>query len=657
MNTTRQTFITSLIFAATFTTPAAAEKLSSEQQARLDSIEKAWEIELNQVVVTGTRTPKLLKDTPILTRIITEADIKRTDASTISDMLQTELPGIEFSYSMNQQVNLNMQGFGGNSVLFLVDGERMAGETLDNIDYNRLDLNNTGRVEIVKGGASALYGSNAVGGVVNIISRESKEPWHLNLSARYGSHNEQRYGAVASFNARRVTSATTVRYSSIDSYGMKVTEANKDENAYSRFYGGYNVNLRERLTWNPIDSLRLTARAGYYFRQRNSAVTTSDRYRDFSAGLKSEYRFGHANDLELAYAFDQYDKSDYLRPLKRDVRKYRNVQNSLRAIYNHVILGRHTLTVGADMMRDYLQSYQFTNNGHKSQLTLDGFAQIDLSLARGWNLVAGGRYDYFSDASMKHFSGRLSTMYRVGNCSLRASYAGGFRAPTLKEMYMDFDMAGIFMIYGNANLQPETSHNFQISADYTHRLLNVTLGGFCNLVDNRITTAWNDELKGQVYTNIGRVDIAGVEANVAWRSSLGLGARAAYVYTYEHVHHGEPYAASTRPHTATLRLDYTHNWKNYGITAAINGRYLSPVNVDEFTSISDYSQTQRVHYPGYTMWRLTLTNSIWRGIDLTVTIDNLFNYVPKVYNSNSPSTDGTTFALGVSVDVERFFKK
>ena len=77
---------------------------------------------------------KLLKDAPIVTRVISELDIKRMDATNIGDLLQTELPGIEFSYSMNQQKSLNMSGFGGNSVLFLVDGERLAGETLDNVE-------------------------------------------------------------------------------------------------------------------------------------------------------------------------------------------------------------------------------------------------------------------------------------------------------------------------------------------------------------------------------------------------------------------------------------------------------------------------------------------------------------------------------------------
>ena len=77
---------------------------------------------------------------------------------------------------MNQETSLNMNGFGGNAVLFLVDGERLAGETMDNVDYSRLNLDNVGRIEIVKGAASALYGANAVAGVINIISRENSEP-------------------------------------------------------------------------------------------------------------------------------------------------------------------------------------------------------------------------------------------------------------------------------------------------------------------------------------------------------------------------------------------------------------------------------------------------------------------------------------------------
>ena len=100
---------------------------------------------LDEVVVTATRTPKALKEVPVVTRLISTEEIERSDASNIHDLLAEELPGLEFGYAMTQETTLNLSGFGGNAVLFLVDGERLAGETMDNIDYNRLDLDNVGQ--------------------------------------------------------------------------------------------------------------------------------------------------------------------------------------------------------------------------------------------------------------------------------------------------------------------------------------------------------------------------------------------------------------------------------------------------------------------------------------------------------------------------------
>lgn len=175
-------------------------------------------------------------------------------------------------------------------------------------------------------------------------------------------------------------------------------------------------------------------------------------------------------------------------------------------------------------------------------------------------------------------------------------------------------------------------------------LLNITVGGFCNLVDNRITTAWSQALNGQLYTNIGRVNIAGIDANLSWRHPCGAGTRVSYMFTHEHVRHGEPYTSSTRPHTATVRLDYSRSWKNYALSVALNGRVLSAVTVDEYTSLTDYSETTPVRYPAYTMWRLNMTHTFLDAIDVTLAVDNLFNYVPKYYYNNSPTTNGTTLS-------------
>lgn len=190
-------------------------KIVVGKTGKMDFILKEDALSLETVVMTGTRTPKLLKDVPIVTRVITADEIKKVDATHIGDLLQAELPGIEFSYSMDQQVSLNMQGFGGNAILFLVDGERLAGETLDNVDYNRLNMDNVERIEIVKGAASSLYGSNAVGGMVNIISKTSTEPWAVNINGRYGAYNDQRYGGTIGFNAGKFNSVTNIQHTQV----------------------------------------------------------------------------------------------------------------------------------------------------------------------------------------------------------------------------------------------------------------------------------------------------------------------------------------------------------------------------------------------------------------------------------------------------------
>jgi len=626
------------------------QKTKPNQQDKIDFHLKEKEVNLDMVVITATRTPKLLKNTPILTKVITESEIKKVDATNIGDLLQSELPGIEFSYSMNQQVSLNMQGFGGNSVLFLIDGERVAGETLDNVDYSRLNLDNVERIEIIKGAASSLYGSNAVGGVVNIISKTTTEPWTANINTRFASHDEQRHGGSVSFNAGKLNSMTNVQHTSEGGYKMK------NDGAYSEVFGNRTWNIKERLQYTVNDQFKLVGRAGYFFRERDSQATTKDRYRGFNGGAKGNYTFDKKNDLELAYSFDQYDKSDYLVATKNDVRDYSNVQHSVRTLYNHSFDDKNILTVGGDYMRDFLKSYQFKDNGSYRQYVADVFAQFDWTPVDRFNIITGLRYDYFSENDINRVSPKVGLMYRMGNCALRGSYSAGFRAPTLKEMYMDFDMASVFMIYGNPDLKSETSHNFSLSTEYTNSYYNFSLTGYYNLVDNRITTAWNQELKGMLYTNIDNIKIAGLDANASMKLPCGVGARLSYTYTHENIKKGEPLTSQTRPHTATARVEYGKDWKNYGFNIALNGRLLSKVTTNEYTSLTSYEEFEEVSYPGYMIWKLSLIQNIWKGIDVTLGVDNLFNYVPSYYYSNSPYTTGTTFSAGVSLDIHRLFK-
>lgn len=605
---------------------------------------------LNTFVVTGTRTPKLLKDVPIVTRVITNHDIEKVDATDIEDVLQSELPGLEFTYSMNQQVSLNMQGFGGNSVLFLVDGERMAGETLDNVDYSRLNMQDVERIEIVKGAASSLYGSNAVGGVVNIISKTNREPWSLNLRSRFGAFNEQIYGALFGFNKGRLNATTSVQYTSIDSINLK------NEGVYNKIYGNKTWNIKERMIFRVNDDLKFTARAGYFFRERNSSEIIKERYRDFNGGLKGDYDICDDGTLEVSYSFDQYDKSDYHLINDKDIRDYSNVQNVFRTVYSHTFYGRNILTVGADYMNDYLMSYQFENGGNKRQNTIDAFAQFDWKINERLNIISALRADYYSESESNQLSPKIGLMYKFFDCSLRALYSRGFRSPTLKEMYMTFDMANIFMIYGNPELESETSHNFSLSAEYPAGHYNLIFTAFQNLMDNRITTVWNQALNGMVYANMSPMSVCGLEANISVNCEFGLSASLSYAYTYEKMIDGTPLMTMTRPHAATVRVEYGKEWKKYEFSCILSGRLLSELTTEEYVSMTSYEQTVKQTYPAYMIWKLTLLQRIYKGANLTMSIDNLFNYIPDYYYSNSPSTVGATFSLGISIDVDKFFK-
>lgn len=612
-------------------------------------------VTLDQVVVTGTRTPKTLMDVPIVTKVISDMEIVRSDASNIQDLLQTELPGIEFSFSMDQQVSVNMQGFGGSSVLFLVDGERIAGETLDNVDYNRLNLDNVERIEIVRGAASSLYGSNAVGGVVNIITKEAEEPWSVNLKARYGAHNNQRYDGSIGFKAGKVSNVLNAQLTTIDTYDVGGT------GDFNTVYGNRTMTIKDRLVYKPIEDLKITARIGYYERERDADVLVKDHYRDINGGLRGNYKIGEEGDVELSYSYDEYNKSDFMADTRKDVLNYSNVQHNLRALFNYTFGQVGTLTVGGDFMNDYLLSYQFEDGGSYSQVTADGFAQFDWNVTKGFNVIGGARYDYFSKKKISNISPKIGLMYRIdsdkaGHFTFRGSYSKGFRAPTLKEMYMSFDMASIFMIYGNPDLRSEVSHNFSLSAEYFKKYYNVTVTGYFNKVKNGITTIWNDELNSMRYGNESPSNIAGADVTFSMRLPCGFGAKLAYTYTKEYTLDGSPTMSTTRPHSLTLKLDYGRDWKNYGFNLSLNGRYLSPLTTHVYAD-SGYDTLTEQSYPGYTIWKLVFSQHIWKGIDLNMIVDNLFNYVPDYYYSNSPVTTGTTFAAGISLSIEQMFKK
>jgi outer membrane receptor for ferrienterochelin and colicins len=633
-------------------------------------------VELNPIVVTASHTPKTLKDAPVVTRLITLHDIKIADATNIQDLLIQEIPGLEFGFAMSQETSLNMSGFGGNAVLFLVDGERMAGETMDNVDYNRMNLDNVGRIEIVKGASSALYGSNAVGGVVNIISRENLEPWTANVNSRYNSFgHEWRHGAAFSLNTAKWNSQTSFQHTRIDPVDLPKPHSSEeiamelmkkmqglpydesvliDDSNLSRLYGQKTYNVKERLTWRATDHLTLTGRGGYFF--RTSERDTYDyHFNGYSAGLKGKYAWDSERQLELSYAYDQYDKANFMPDGTRTHdHDYSNRQHVVHALYSQSIAKSH-LIVGADYMHDYLTTYQFIAGADHAQSNIDGYAQFDWNITPRFNAVGSLRYDYFSASAKSAFTARLALVYKFPWLSLRANYASGFRAPTLKEMYMHFDMGNMgYMIIGNPDLEPEKSHNFNVAVERQNRIrgggvldgvYNFTLMGYCNLFDKRITTVAHtyDNMPAALYWNEDGVNVWGIDVSMGHYFDWGLTLKLNYSWMHETGNVVFSEFSQPRSHSMTWHIGYGHRFTRwYALDAALSGR-----------SHGKPQSGQSGVDQGYTIWKLMLQHHIWRGLNVNTAIDNIFNYKPKSYYYSSPLTTGTAFTIGLSVDLDK----
>ena len=709
-----QKILSSIILFANTTSVVLAtdynDKAVFEENKKKEQENTVFDTQLDEVVVTATHTPKALKDVPVVTRLIPQTDLKKADATNVQDLLTQELPGLEFGFAMGQETSLNMSGFGGNAVLFLVDGERLAGETMDNTDYNRLNLDDAGRIEIVKGASSALYGSNAVGGVVNILTRESTEKWTANVNSRYSSMGDEwRNGVRFSFNLGKWNSQTSFQQTKIDpiklSSGPTSEEkaiaallgktVEEDKSNVKKLYGQESFNIKERLKFSASESLKFIARGSYFYRE-SQRETYNYHFNGYNGGLKTLYHWKNGQNIEVSYAYDQYEKANYTpEGVRTHDHDYCNAQHTVHALYNNVF-GKNVLTVGTDFLHDYLNTYQFLDNASHEQNNIDAYAQFDYNPTKRFNVVGSVRYDHFSASDKQAVTARLASVYKFDKFTLRANYANGFRAPSLKEMYMHFDMGNMgYMIIGNPDVEPEKSNNFNLAVEHNNKvtdagILNgqysLTLMGYCNIFDNRITNVgrywvvdeahreggyqvlYDDErireegdgyvftaddgteykaLTSSLYWNEEGVQVWGLDFSGQYRLDMGLGFRYNYSFLHESGNVIESQFSQPRSHTMTWRTDYDHAFtKNYAISVVLSGRHLGKPQ----SGRKDVDQ-------GYTLWKLMLQQHIHKGVHLNFAVDNLFNYKPKAYYYCSPMTTGSNFSVGLSLDIDKLVNK
>ena len=605
---------------------------------------KEKETEIKEVVVTATRSQKKLKDVPITVQVVTAEDIKKSQSTDFKTFLENEFSGINFTYNGGSP-NINMMGFGGKYVLFLINGERMAGETFDNIDYDRIDIDNIERIEIIKGASSSFYGSNAIGGVINIITKDSKSPLDINTGYLYDSSRDhklnlsvgtkQKWGnlSISSFYKMREPYIITDRIST----GGVYNELN--------VAGFTNYGINPKLTFNLSPKINFSLTPGYYFSERNPGTPAGkivrDRYYNYNLGLKTNIKFNDNQNLIVSGTFDRYDKYDYFRKIKEKEKKYENEVWRISSQYNQNLFKKHTLVAGGEVLSEKLLNFMFKNEstgGRENAQTYSAFTQQDWVINPAVTLVTGARMDYHS-IFKQYFTFRLSGMYRFDETmTIRAGYSGGFRSPTLKELYTNWfhPWGGGFQLMGNKNLRPETSDNFNISIDFDFKKLNLTFITQYSKIKDKIDRQGNigDTLR---YVNLhGNTDVLSSEVSAIYKLNKNFHFKGSYSYYDIGKKRSE-----NRPHTLTFKAEYIPSAKYYIPSIIISGKYLS------HTKRYNDDNSSFVSYAPYSIWRLQLASKFPLGFTLTGGINNIFDYTADKVGFYSSVDIGRTFYLGL----------
>lgn len=468
---------------------------------------KNKEIEVGEVVVTATRRERNLKNVPITVQVITAEEIQKSQAPDFQSFLENEFSGINFT-NEGGMPNINMMGFGGKYVLFLMDGERMAGETFDNIDYDRIDLENIERIEVIKGASSSLYGSNALGGVINIITKDAQKPLELSANYLYNTQEDHKTNLSVGTKQRWGSVRVPVFYNFRQPYIIVDKEPLKTyKNGVPHYSqmgelnvaGFTNYGASPKLTFDLSPKWNLSLAPSYYFSERNAGTQSSkklrDRYYNYSGALKSDYKITDSKTLSLSAAYDRYDKYKYYVLLNEKDKSYENSILRVGGQYNQSIKEKHSLVAGAEVNSDELLSFRFTNTGEEAKKNAQNYAlftQQEWALSEDFTLVTGVRMDYHS-LFQHYLTYRLSGMFKIDAFTLRGGYASGFRSPTLKELYTNWfhPWGGGFQIMGNKKLTPETSHNTTFSVDFNAKKWNITAITQFSKVKDKIALYWS----------------------------------------------------------------------------------------------------------------------------------------------------------------------
>ena len=657
---------------------------------------------LNPVVVTGSGHHQRLKSTATPVRVLSSQELSEQGITTFDAALTRMMPQASMApNSMGTFLRLN--GLGNKYILILINGQKLSGDISNNVDLNRINMARVKRIEVLDGAASSLYGSDAIAGVINIITDQpTSQLCSVTSTTNVSGAGRLTEAVNLDIYENGFGSYTSFSHDQADSYQNNDLEYVKGSDTETRqtiapFFTGYRSNIvGQKFIYSPSEHLALNAGFDYSYKITDRPETRADvtggtdyemRYKGLRWNVGGIYKFSNRQSLQADFTVDRfrygkeydvetknYTVGDYVQS-----KKQRSMEGELKGILHlfpaSSYFGDATTIFGADWRKDYLTAT--SGNIHESAYTLAAYAQHEMPLLKNLTATVGLRLTHHETFD-NHLTPKATLMYAPGNVRLRATYSAGFRAPGLDELYYHYynvNRGKPQIIFGNQQLSPEKSHYLALNAEYRTQAVAVSVTGYLNSindmvvrqdidVDNTALTMLQREFpemtadeaaklaRYSLYRNSDKGHVKGIQVNLSANIFRGFNLSANYVYTYARTKIGDEWAVMERSirNAATIAANYHHTWRHYGLNVNLSGRLQSKTY---YTSYEDA--------PGYGIWNLNTTHSFdcakWAFIEPSIGIDNIFDRVDRRIDSSNRKyalyTPGRLLVVGLKVKFKK----
>ena len=663
-----------------------------QTEVRNDSSAVSRTYNLNPVVVTGSGHHQRLKSTATPVRVLSSQEIHEQGISTFDGALTRMMPQVSMSpNSMGTFLRLN--GLGNKYILILINGQKLTGDISNNVDLNRINMSRVKRIEVLDGAASSLYGSDAIAGVINIITDQPTQNLvSVTSDTRISGHGQLTENVTLDIYKNGFGSYTSFSHDQADSYRNNDLEYVKGSDTETQqtiapFFTGYRSKIiGQKFTYAPTEQLALNAGLDYSYKITDRPETRPDitggldyemRYKGFRWNVGGIYKFTAKNSLQATFTVDrfrygkEYDvetKTNHVGDYVQS-KKQRMMDGELKAILG--LMKNSTTIFGADWRKDYLSATSGDINQHV--YTLAAYAQHEMKFLKDFTATLGLRLTHH-ETFKNHLTPKATLMYAPGNFRFRATYSAGFRAPGLDELYYHYfsvNRGKAQISFGNQDLSPEKSNYFSLNAEYRSQTIAVSVTGFINRINDmvvkqnvKVNATSLDMLRKEfpemtddqaakleqyaLYQNSDKGDVKGIQLNVSANIFSGFNLSANYVYTYARSKNGEEWTPLERSirHAATIAANYHHVWGRYGLNVNLNGRLQSK------TYYPSYEDA-----PGFGVWNLHTTHSFdvarWAFLEPSIGVDNLFGKVDRRIDSSARKyalySPGRMLVIGLKV--------